>query len=120
MNNKRRRRQKIETDDILLADRVFPYVPDVNIIIFGGHSSWLKRMKKLVPKASFYDKMNKEAFKHADIVCIQNSNISHTKYYHIVDKAKINNIPIIHFRHTGAKMCALEIYKALNGGKYNE
>ena len=78
-------------------DLQLPYKTKKNVVIFGGHETWISSIKEnLDGNIKFYPSkvsLNKQMISNADIIFIQTSFISHTTYYGVVDMAKRNNIP---------------------------
>ena len=111
--HKQRKNEYMGIDDLLI-NSIFPYDPEKNVVVYGGHATWINKMKKLLPGLNYSSVINKDTIKNADIVCIQNNSISHSNYYDIINKAKTANTPIMYFNYAGAKKCALQLYSNLN------
>lgn len=104
----------MEIEDVIVQS-IFPYKTTKNVLIFGGHNSWLTKMKYYVPNANYSEIINNKAISNADIICIQNNCISHSDYYNIMTKAKNNNTEVMYFNFASAKKCALQLYMKMEG-----
>ena len=96
-----------------LAD--LPWQAKRRTVVFGGHDSWRKAIKPLLPGVRFYDRENLpdlNAIRGADVVWIQPNALSHKYYYRIIDAARKNGIPVRYFGSASAKKCAVQL--ALN------
>jgi hypothetical protein len=65
----------------------FPVTTTGKIVSFGGHPSWIRDMKKLLPNVIFYSAEvipNKDVLRNADQVWVQTQYISHAAFYRIV------------------------------------
>lgn len=92
-------------------------------VIFGGHDSWLKAVKPLLPGARFYDRESLpdlNAIRGADVVWIQANALSHKHYYRIIDTARKNGIPVRYFGSASAKRCAVQLAMDELGAGKNE
>ncbi len=92
----------------------YPYQTEHEIIVIGGHSEWLKKMKKLLPSVKFYgDRVpDKEALKHTDVLWFQTySGISHSAFYKAVDILKNLDVSIKYCPTSGIYRSAAEIVK---------
>ena len=90
-----------------LAD--LPWQVKRRTVVFGGHDSWRKAIKPLLPGVRFYDRENLpdlNAIRGADVVWIQPNALSHKYYYSIIDAARKNDIQVRYFGFASAKKCA--------------
>ncbi|MFG6350308.1 MAG: DUF2325 domain-containing protein, partial [Oscillospiraceae bacterium] len=90
-----------------LAD--LPWQAKRRTVVFGGHDSWRKAIKPLLPGVRFYDRENLpdlNAIRGADVVWIQPNALSHKYYYRIIDAARKNDIQVRYFGFASAKKCA--------------
>ena len=81
-------------------------------VVFGGHDSWRKAVKPLLPGARFYDREalpDLNAIRGADVVWIQPNALSHKYYYRIIDATRKNGIPVRYFGSASAKRCAAQL-----------
>ncbi len=103
-----------DEDDENQNDIDYPYQTEHEIIVIGGHSDWLKKMKKLLPSVKFYgDRVpDKEALKHTDVLWFQTySGISHSAFYKAVDILKNLDVSIKYCPTSGIYRSASEIVK---------
>ena len=87
----------------------FPYSTDSRIIVFGGHESWVREIRKKLPTVRFIDRSavpNANMIRKADAIWIQTNAMCHSQYYKVVDEAKKNNIPIRYFSFASPNKCA--------------
>lgn len=81
-------------------------------VVFGGHDSWRKAVKPLLPGARFYDREalpDLNTIRGADVVWLQVNAMSHKYYYRIIDAARKNDIPVRYFGSASAKKCAVQL-----------
>ena len=93
-----------------LAD--LPWQAKRRTVVFGGHDSWRKAIKPLLPGVRFYDRENLpdlNAIRGADVVWIQPNALSHKYYYRIIDAARKNDISVRYFGFASAKKCAVQL-----------
>ena len=82
------------------------------VVVFGGHDSWRKAVKPLLPGARFYDREvlpDLNTIRGADAVWLQVNALSHKYYYRIIDAARKNDIPVRYFGSASAKKCAVQL-----------
>ena len=82
------------------------------IAVFGGHDSWRKAVKPLLPGARFYDREDLpdlNIVRGADVVWLQVNAMSHKYYDRIIDAARKNGIPVRYFSSASAKKCAVQL-----------
>ncbi len=92
-----------------------PWKVKRRVVVFGGHDTWRKAVKPLLPGARFYDREvlpDLNAVRGADVVWLQVNALSHKYYYRIIDAARKNGIPVRYFGSASAKKCAVQL--ALN------
>lgn len=90
----------------------FPYETPSKICVFGGHDTWLKSIKPLLPNTRFISREvqpNPDIIKNADIIWLQSNSMSHSYYYKVIDTARANNIPCRYFRFASAQKCAEQL-----------
>ena len=79
---------------------------------FGGHESWRKAIRPMLPDVRFFDREmlpDINTVKGADIVWIQSNAISHKFFYRIIDVARKENIPVRYFGFASARKCAEQL-----------
>lgn len=89
-----------------------PWQMKRRVAVFGGHDSWRKAVKPLLPGARFYDREdlpNLNIVRGADVVWLQVNAMSHKYYDRIIDAARKNGIPVRYFGSASAKKCAVQL-----------
>ena len=89
-----------------------PWQVKRRVVVFGGHDSWRKAVKPLLPGARFYDREvlpDINAIRGADVVWLQVNALSHKYYYRIIDTARRNDIPVRYFGSASAQKCAVQL-----------
>lgn len=91
----------------------FPYETRKRTIIFGGHDSFLRAIKPMLPNVKFVDPgnlaFNPEIIRNADVVWIQNNCISHPQYWSIVKNSKLSGVQMRYFAYASAEKCAEQV-----------
>lgn len=90
----------------------FPYTSDKNIVIFGGHPSWLRTMRQLLPEVRFIEPQENpdvNAIRNADVIWMQVNAMPHCFYGKIMDIARQRKLPVKYFTHASAEKCAREL-----------
>lgn len=91
----------------------FPYHTAKKHIVFGGHPSWLKAIRPMVPDVKFVDGVpSTEQIKGAEIVWLQTNYLSHKAFYKIIDIVRSKNIPLRYFTSASAVKCAEQVVNA--------
>ena len=93
------------------ADR-FPYNTKKRIVVFGGHDTWLKAIRPLLPNVTFVNREqrpNADMIKAADVVWIQANALSHRSFYKIINVVRTNQVPIRYFGFASAMKCAMQV-----------
>lgn len=88
------------------------------ICVFGGHESWIKGIKNILPNVHFvnYEKnYSDELVKNADMIWIQSNAIKHSFYNKVVNTARKWAIPCQYFQYAGVQKCAQQIIKLISG-----
>ena len=82
-------------------------------MIFGGHDTFLKAIRPMLPNVRFVDtaiySFSPEIVKNADVVWIQNNCISHSQYWNIVKVARQHSIQVRYFAYASAEKCAEQL-----------
>lgn len=100
-----------ETEDSGLLVEL-PWQVKRRVAVFGGHDSWRKAIKSLLPGARFYDRENLpdlNIVRGADVVWLQVNAMAHKYYDRIIDAARKNDIPVRYFGSASAKKCAIQL-----------
>lgn len=90
----------------------FPWQTKRRIVAFGGHDTWRKAIRPMLPDIRFFDREmlpDINAVKGADAVWIQPNALSHPFYYRVIDMARKENIPIRYFGFASARKCAEQL-----------
>lgn len=90
----------------------FPWQGERRIVAFGGHDTWRKAIRPMLPGIRFFDwemLPDINVVKSADVVWIQTNAISHKFYYRVIDTARKENIPIRYFGSASARKCAEQL-----------
>lgn len=98
-----------ETDEVSVE---LPCQIRRRVLAFGGHDTWRKAIKPLLPGVRFVDRETLpdiSALKIADVIWIQPNAISHKFYYRIIDTARKNGIPVRYFGFASARKCAEQL-----------
>lgn len=92
---------------------IFPYETIKRTVIFGGHDTFLKAIKPMLPTVKFVDAsnmaFNPEIIRNADVVWIQNNCISHSQYWSIVKNCKLAGVQMRYFGFASAAKCAEQL-----------
>jgi len=91
----------------------YPYETRKRTVIFGGHDTFLKAIRPMLPNVRFVDtsvyNFSPEIVKNADVVWIQNNCISHPQYWNIVKVARHHSIQVRYFAYASAEKCAEQL-----------
>ena len=87
----------------------FPYVCKSNIVVFGGHESWLKEIKPLLPNVRFMGTDRTTMIRYADLVVFQTNRIGHSLYNSVMDICRRHGIPVRYLSNASAVKCAKAI-----------
>lgn len=90
----------------------FPYVTKKRTVVFGGHDTWAKAIKPMLPEVRFVMRdaaPNPDLIRHADVVWIQSNALAHKHYYKIMDVARTYHIPVRYFGYASAEKCAEQL-----------
>ena len=90
----------------------FPWQVRRRVLVFGGHDTWSKAIRPLLPGVRFFDREtlpDLNALKGADVVWIQPNALSHKFYYRIIDTARKEDIPVHYFGFASARKCAEQL-----------
>lgn len=82
------------------------------VLIFGGHETWLKAIRPLLPGARFSEPEllpDLGALRGADVIWIQANAISHKFFYRIINAARKWSIPVRYFGYASARKCAEQL-----------
>lgn len=95
---------------------IFPYHTTKKHIVFGGHPTWLKAIKPLLPDVRFIEgQPSSEQVKGAEVVWLQTNYMSHKAFYKIIDIVRSKNIPLRYFTSASATKGAEQVVAADSG-----
>ena len=94
----------------------FPYTTQKRTVIFGGHDTFLKAIRPMLPDVKYVDVRNMafspEIIRNADVVWIQTNCMSHSQYASIVRYCKQAGVQMRYFVYAGAEKCAEQVVAA--------
>jgi hypothetical protein len=99
-------------DEELTTEIQFPYQTNKRIVVFGGHDTWLKAIRPMLPDVTFINKgqaPNADMIRAAEVVWIQANALSHKYYYKIMNITRTNQIPVRYFGYSSARKCAVQL-----------
>ena len=103
------RREKLE------EDFTYPYTTRKRTVVFGGHETFLKIIKPMLPTVRFVDAANlafsPDIIRYADVVWIQNNRISHPQFWNVVKYCKLSGVQMRYFGYASAEKCAEQLVK---------
>lgn len=89
-----------------------PYTAKSNIVIFGGHESWLRAFRPLVKNVRIIDPHTNpdiNLIRNADVVWMQTNAMPHSYYNKIMDIVRLRKIPVKYFAYASAEKCARQL-----------
>lgn len=101
-------RESADTDDSAVTV-AFPYTAQKRCVIIGGHESWVKAIKPLLPDVRFIsssENPNSGVILNAEVIWIQTNALGHSGYYKIMDIVRRNRIKVCYFSFASAEKCA--------------
>ena len=102
-------RKTEKSDEEYTATVDFPYTARRRAVVFGGHLSWLKAIRPLLPNVRFIEpsaQPNTSLIMNAEVVWIQTNALSHSDFYKIIDVVRKHKIELRYFEYSGAEKCA--------------
>lgn len=88
----------------------FPYTVAHNTVVFGGHDTWLNKIRPMLPNVRFYINIpSDDLIRNADVIWIQPNAIAHRKFYKIIDIVRANDIPIKYCAYALSYKCAVDV-----------
>ena len=93
----------------------FPVHTERNILVYGGHDSWLREIRKKLPDVRFIQKESKvdpQLVRNADEIWFQTNSLSHKLYDAVTQHASRNQVPVRYFHFASAAKCAEELVLA--------
>ena len=94
----------------------YPYSTRKRTVIFGGHDTFLKAIKPMLPNVRFIDSsymtFSPELVRNSDIVWVQTNCISHPMFWNVVKYAKQYGVQLRYFLYASAEKCADQVVEA--------
>jgi hypothetical protein len=91
----------------------YPYSTKKRTVVFGGHDSFLRAFKPLLPDVKFVDTEQygfaPEIIRNADVVWVQTNCISHSQYNNITRVVRQYGIQLRYFGFASAEKCAEQL-----------
>ena len=91
----------------------YPYETRKRTVVFGGHDSFLRAFKPLLPDVKYIETEKygfaPEIIRNADVVWIQTNCISHSQYSNITKLARQHGIQLRYFGFASAEKCAEQL-----------
>ena len=94
------------------GDIALPYHNRGRIAVFGGHETWLKTIRPLLPDVVFIPRgqtPNETLIRGQDKIWIQGNALSHSDFYKIINTTRANHIPVRYFGFASAQKCARQL-----------
>ncbi|MBR2810930.1 MAG: hypothetical protein IKD69_06070 [Solobacterium sp.] len=102
-----------EIREVPVKNYTYPYETKKRTVVFGGHETFLKAIRPMLPNVKFVDARNltfsPEIIRNADVVWIQNNCISHSQYWNIVKNCKTAGVQMRYFGFASAEKCAEQL-----------
>lgn len=106
-------------DDFSGTSISLPFRVERRVLIFGGHDTWLKAIRPMLPGARFFEKESLpdlNAIRNADSLWIQTNAMSHEFYYRVLGVARKHEIPVRYFAFASARKCAIQVAEDESSG----
>lgn len=90
----------------------FPYQTERRIVVFGGHDTWSKAIRPMLPDVRFVNRgsrPNADMIRGADVVWIQANALAHKDFYAIINEVRKYHVPLRYFTYASAERCARQI-----------
>ena len=99
------------SDDVIYVS--FPFKTDRKIVVFGGHDSWLREIRPLLPTVRFVDRESStydvDIIRNADVLWFQHNALAHSQFGKAKDIARQYGVDIRYFPCDSARKCAEEL-----------
>ena len=102
----------IDEVPIVAPTVTLPHKTTRKILSYGGHDSWLKAIKPLLPGVQFVNpdvQPNRDLIRNADEIWIQTNCLSHAAFYKIIDIVRTDNKQVRYFKYASAEKCAVQL-----------
>lgn len=107
--------QEPEDEALEEKDSNLPYTVKKQTLIFGGHTTWVKRISpllkgnvKIFAEQSLWN-FDQRVINNADVIWIQINAIAHSDYYRVVNQARVCNKPLRYFKTSSARHAAVQV-----------
>jgi len=99
-----------------VSEETYPYETAKRTTVFGGHDTFLKAIKPMLPNVRFIDSsymtFSPELVRNSDIVWVQTNCISHPMFWNVVKYAKQYGVQLRYFLYASAEKCADQVVEA--------
>lgn len=98
-----------ENDDLSIE---FPYSVGENVCVFGGHDSWMKAIRPLLPNVKFISRFvtpHPDLIKNSDVIWLQTNSMSHVYFDQVITVARKHDKVCKYFLYSSARKCAEQI-----------
>ena len=99
-----------------VSEETYPYETAKRTTVFGGHDTFLKAIKPMLPNVRFIDSsymtFSPEPVRNSDIVWVQTNCISHPMFWNVVKYAKQYGVQQRYFLYASAEKCADQVVEA--------
>jgi hypothetical protein len=93
----------------------YPYTTRKRTVVFGGHDSFLKVIKPMLPSVRFIEAeklaFSPDIIRNADVVWVQSNCISHSQFGSIVKNCKQAGVQLRYFGYASAEKCAEQLVR---------
>ena len=83
----------------------FPFSTSDDICVFGGHDSWLKAIRPMLPNVKFVGRFispHPDLIKNADVIWLQTNSMSHVYFNNVISVARKHNVTCKYFFYASA------------------
>ncbi len=90
----------------------FPFSSEGKIVSFGGHITWLNKIRSLLPSVRFIapnQQPDEKVIRNADAVWLQPNCMSHSDFFKIIRVASNAEKPVHYFSFASAEQCARQL-----------
>ena len=92
-----------------------PYRTHTRIAVYGGHETWWKAIRPMLPDVTFIprgQKPNPELIRNQDQIWIQANAMAHKDFYRLINAIRLYHIPVRYFSFASARKCAIQLAEA--------
>lgn len=105
-------------DEVEPAPISFPWYTNKKITVFGGHPTWINKIKPMLPNIRFVDKtsqsVNQNLILNSDVIWVQTNAMSHSLYNSIMSIVRQYNKPIKYFKYASSEKCAIQLVEEMS------